>query len=297
MAPEQARAIWDEVDGRTDLWAVGATAFNLLTGALVHQARSINEHLLFAMTKEAPRLETVSPTTSPAVCHVVDRALAFDRDRRWPDAAHMQEALRQAYQGRSGKALAAAPRLFVPSSVPNRTLASTEVAVLMAPKLPTTGAPVETVRAGGTLAGARKGRRPAMGLSIAVVIGGGAAVVGVIAALSFSRSHAVPPPVSEVQSAAGPAVAASAQPTAVPHGTPSVPEVAATDLPTAAPPTPPASHARPPFPPRTTGPATVPSLSPDGPPSAVASTRPPACNPPYTIDPATGKKHFKLECL
>jgi hypothetical protein len=21
------------------------------------------------------------------------------------------------------------------------------------------------------------------------------------------------------------------------------------------------------------------------------------CNPPYTLDPATGKKHFKVECL
>jgi serine/threonine-protein kinase len=32
MAPEQARGLWDEVDGRSDLWAVGATMFCLLGG-------------------------------------------------------------------------------------------------------------------------------------------------------------------------------------------------------------------------------------------------------------------------
>jgi len=50
MAPEQARAHWDEVDARTDLWAVGATMFKLLTGRVVHVAETVNEQLLAAMT-------------------------------------------------------------------------------------------------------------------------------------------------------------------------------------------------------------------------------------------------------
>src|SRR5205814_10209291 len=32
MAPEQAMAIWEDVDARSDLWSVGATMFTLLTG-------------------------------------------------------------------------------------------------------------------------------------------------------------------------------------------------------------------------------------------------------------------------
>ena len=59
MAPEQARARWDEVDARTDLWAVGATMFKLLTGRVVHVADTVNEQLLAAMTQPAPRIGTV----------------------------------------------------------------------------------------------------------------------------------------------------------------------------------------------------------------------------------------------
>src|SRR5580692_274732 len=40
MAPEQALAHWEEVDGRTDLWAVGATMFTMLSGRHVHDAKT-----------------------------------------------------------------------------------------------------------------------------------------------------------------------------------------------------------------------------------------------------------------
>ena len=39
MAPEQAMGRWNDVDARTDLWAMGATAYTLLTGLPVHDAR------------------------------------------------------------------------------------------------------------------------------------------------------------------------------------------------------------------------------------------------------------------
>src|SRR5260221_3056621 len=38
MPPEQAMAIWEDVDARSDLWSVGATMFTLLTGRLVQDA-------------------------------------------------------------------------------------------------------------------------------------------------------------------------------------------------------------------------------------------------------------------
>ncbi len=94
MAPEQARARWDEVDGRTDLWAVGATMFTLLTGRHVHEGVSGNEQLILSATTIAPSLGSVAPEVPPALVAIVDRALAFERSRRWPDAASMQQAVR-----------------------------------------------------------------------------------------------------------------------------------------------------------------------------------------------------------
>jgi len=97
MSPEQARGRWDEVDARSDLWAVGATMFALLTGRFVHQAGTLNEQLLAAMTTVAPAIGTVLPDLDPEVARVVDRALAPSADDRWPDARAMQAGIREAY--------------------------------------------------------------------------------------------------------------------------------------------------------------------------------------------------------
>jgi len=103
MAPEQARARWDEVDARTDLWAVGATMFKLLTGRVVHVADTINEQLLAAMTLPAPPIGTLAPTVPIPVVEVVDKALAFNKDDRWSDARSMQRAIREAYRAIAGE--------------------------------------------------------------------------------------------------------------------------------------------------------------------------------------------------
>jgi hypothetical protein len=93
MSPEQARARWDEVDGRTDLWALGATMFTLLSGRFVHEGVSGNEQLILSATTPAPSLASAVHGVPPAVVAIVDRALAFERSRRWPDAESMRGAV------------------------------------------------------------------------------------------------------------------------------------------------------------------------------------------------------------
>ena len=116
MPPEQARGRWELVDAKSDLWAVGATLFTLLTGRHVHEAPTVNEHLLAAMTMPAPKLAAVSAGLPEPVCSVVDKALAFDRDKRWATATEMRQAMQKAHE-----ALEGAP---IPVVVPGAPLAS-----------------------------------------------------------------------------------------------------------------------------------------------------------------------------
>jgi serine/threonine protein kinase len=94
MAPEQARARWDEVDGRTDLWAVGATLFTALSGRYVHEATSSHEQLIMSATVHAPSIGAIVSGLPAEVVSIVDRALAFERAKRWQDAVSMQRAVR-----------------------------------------------------------------------------------------------------------------------------------------------------------------------------------------------------------
>jgi serine/threonine-protein kinase len=97
MPPEQARGRWSEVDGRTDLWAIGATMFMLLSGRYVHEAETVNEAIAMAVTQPARSLASVAPEVPGSVGRLVDRALAYEKEQRWADAGAMQESVRHAY--------------------------------------------------------------------------------------------------------------------------------------------------------------------------------------------------------
>lgn len=98
MAPEQALGRLEEVDQRTDLWAVGATLFTLLTGRYVHEADTINEQLILAATNDAPSVAQFCPSLPMPVVRLVDRALAFKKSERWDNARAMQGGLREAQE-------------------------------------------------------------------------------------------------------------------------------------------------------------------------------------------------------
>src|SRR5262249_45470266 len=56
MAPEQALGKMAEIDGKSDLWSVGATLFTLLSGRVVHDGESVTAILVHAATQPAPPL-------------------------------------------------------------------------------------------------------------------------------------------------------------------------------------------------------------------------------------------------
>jgi serine/threonine protein kinase len=91
MAPEQALGNRGEVDGRIDLFALGATAFRILSQRRIHEADSDAGLLVAMATKPAPPLASVVPDIPRGVAAIVDLALAFSRDARYPDARTMRE--------------------------------------------------------------------------------------------------------------------------------------------------------------------------------------------------------------
>ena len=118
MPPEQARGQWELVDERSDLYAVGATLFTLLTGQLVHGNLTPQESLVAAVTTPAPSFATVSPGAPRALVALLDRALAFDRKDRFQTAREMQAAVRAVYHELTGSLASMAPHeaLRVPST-------------------------------------------------------------------------------------------------------------------------------------------------------------------------------------
>ncbi|HQY63557.1 MAG: protein kinase [Myxococcales bacterium] len=95
LPPEQAQGLTREIDGRTDLWALGAVMFTLLTGDYVHVAETPQQMIIYTATRPARSLREAAPELPDELIALVDRALAFDKNDRFEDAAAMQEALRE----------------------------------------------------------------------------------------------------------------------------------------------------------------------------------------------------------
>lgn len=119
MAPEQARGRWEEVDGQTDLWALGATLFTLLSGEYVHEGETVNETLALACTQPARSLASLRPDLPAAAIRLVDRALSFAKSARHADARAMQAEVRAVYAALAGRDVAEHGQLMVPEAEPS----------------------------------------------------------------------------------------------------------------------------------------------------------------------------------
>ena len=109
MAPEQARGTPDQVDARSDLFALGAVMFRALSGRRVHEKPNAFDTALASMKDRAPSLATVLPGAGPRLVAAIDRSLAFEKDARWQNARMMFEALREAYEESRGQPASPSP--------------------------------------------------------------------------------------------------------------------------------------------------------------------------------------------
>ncbi len=96
MSPEQAAGKSDEIDGRTDMFALAATGFRICTGRRIHEAPNPIDLVRKMATLAAPKVRTVRPDVSVPCARVLDRALEFRREDRYESAAAMRDDVRRA---------------------------------------------------------------------------------------------------------------------------------------------------------------------------------------------------------
>ncbi|WP_428264333.1 protein kinase domain-containing protein [Haliangium sp.] len=93
MSPEQARGAHDEVDGRTDQFALGTIVYEMLTGRAAFAGDSIPAVMFKVVYEEPPPLAQLMPMVPMAVVNAIQRAMAKDRDQRFGSVSAFIEAL------------------------------------------------------------------------------------------------------------------------------------------------------------------------------------------------------------
>src|SRR5262245_5509830 len=92
MAPEQIEG--QEADARTDIFAVGAVAYEMLTGRKACESKT-QAGLISAILKDTPpSVASLRPLTPAALDRIVSTCLAKDPDDRWQSARDLVRGLR-----------------------------------------------------------------------------------------------------------------------------------------------------------------------------------------------------------
>ena len=107
MAPEQLEG--KEADARTDLWALGALLYEMVTGRRAFEAASDVSLIGAILNTEPAAISSHQPLTPPALERLVRRCLAKHPDDRWDTAHDVAGELRWIRESSGVKEAAAVP--------------------------------------------------------------------------------------------------------------------------------------------------------------------------------------------
>jgi serine/threonine protein kinase len=117
MSPEQARGDLD-IDGRSDLYAVGAIIFQMLSGKLPYESTTPLGLAMKHITDPVPSINQVRPDLPPTFDRVIETAMAKDRTQRFQTGQELASALDAVTEGKSPSFPPAASQPAPPSTPP-----------------------------------------------------------------------------------------------------------------------------------------------------------------------------------
>ena len=92
MSPEQIEA--KELDGRSDIFSLGAVLYEMLTGQRAFQGNSQLSVASAILEKEPAPISIAKPMTPPALDHSINKCLAKVPDERWQSASDLASELK-----------------------------------------------------------------------------------------------------------------------------------------------------------------------------------------------------------
>ncbi len=118
ISPEQVRCERD-IDGRTDVYSLGATMYHVVTGEVPFGGSSAAVIMARHLNDPAPWPKEKNPRLSDGLCHVIAKMMAKDRADRYANVAEIVADLDRLESGNAPLAVAMPPKrstVVVPSS-------------------------------------------------------------------------------------------------------------------------------------------------------------------------------------
>jgi serine/threonine protein kinase len=91
MSPEQARG--QKVDARADVFSTGVMLWEALTGRKLREGQNDQQMLWALASADLPCASSVKPWVPPELDAICARAMAWDREQRYPSAGELQHEI------------------------------------------------------------------------------------------------------------------------------------------------------------------------------------------------------------
>ncbi len=202
MSPEQMASSRD-VDARTDIWALGAILYELLTGTVPFQADTITQLCVMILQNPTPALRNLRPDAPEGLGLVIARCLEKDRNRRYATIADFAQALAP-YAPRRARLSVERVARVIESAGLGGSRPSVDESIP-----PSSYVGAGTGAAWGTSSIAKRGGGRAVGLAAAgLLLLGGAVGVGIF----LLRGHRAETPASTAEAKPAPAATLTSTP-------------------------------------------------------------------------------------